>query len=157
MVIHTSGYEGQSLKEILRRLKAEAIEIVVDVRELPLSRKPGFSKKSLAASLQSSGIGYLHLPELGCPKPVRNRYREDGDWARYTRAFLAHLKLQTSTIAQLADLAQDQSLTLLCYEADPERCHRTYVARAVAALTGGQVAHIVADGISREREIPAAA
>jgi uncharacterized protein (DUF488 family) len=151
MPISTAGYEGQTISAFIRRLQNEAITLVVDVREMPLSRKRGFSKTGLAAALKRQDIGYVHVRELGCPKPIRDHYREDGNWARYTRAFLAHLQRQQLAIKQLADLAQRQSLALLCYEADPARCHRSYVAYAVADLTGGQVAHIRADDVSSKR------
>jgi uncharacterized protein (DUF488 family) len=157
MPISTAGYEGQTISAFIRRLDDEAITLVVDVREMPLSRKRGFSKTGLAAALKRQNIGYVHVRELGCPKPIRDRYREDGNWARYTRAFLAHLQRQQLAIKQLADLAQSQSLALLCYEADPAQCHRSYVAHAVADLTGGQVAHIRADDVSSKRATAVAA
>lgn len=138
-VIHTAGYEGQTIDEFLARLRDAGVELVADVRELPLSRKRGFSRTALAEALAREGIGYLHLRELGCPKGIRDQYRRDHDWARYTEAFLAHLAGHTNAVAALAVEASRRRTVCLCFEADPERCHRTYVAEAVASLSGGRV------------------
>jgi len=64
------------------------VKTVVDVRELPVSRKKGFSKSAFCAALSAHGIAYLHMPALGCPKPIRNPYKVDGNWQTYTREFL---------------------------------------------------------------------
>src|SRR5437879_2982727 len=86
----TFGYEGLDIDIFIARLKQVRIRSIVDVRELPLSRKNGFSKSALAEHLRIAGIGYLHLPALGCPRPIRDRYRCDDDWTAYTRAFLSY-------------------------------------------------------------------
>ena len=91
--------------------------------ELPLSRKPGFSKKALANGLHLSGLEYVHMVELGCPRPVRDGYRADGDWKRYTTRFLEYLRTQKDAVAELVDLAQSSTCALLCYEADFNFCH----------------------------------
>ncbi|HEY0721842.1 MAG TPA: DUF488 domain-containing protein, partial [Gammaproteobacteria bacterium] len=88
MTIYTIGYEGLDIDGFISVLEEHGIDTVIDVRELPLSRKPGFAKKSLANHLQLSGVEYIHIGELGCPKPVRDRYREDGHWKRYAEGFL---------------------------------------------------------------------
>ena len=87
MTIFTIGYEGLDIDSFMSLLAMCGIDTVVDIRELPLSRKPGFSKKSLANVLNLSGLEYVHMVELGCPKPVRDGYREDGDWKRYAKGF----------------------------------------------------------------------
>jgi uncharacterized protein (DUF488 family) len=120
------------------------IETVVDIRELPLSRKPGFSKKALASVLNLSGLEYVHMVALGCPKVVRDRYREDGNWKRYTDGFLKHLKLQQTAVVELSELAALSNCALLCYEADFNFCHRSMVANAVRDSSGADVEHITA-------------
>lgn len=87
MKICTIGYEGLDIDAFMSLLAENDIETVVDVREMPLSRKPGFSKKALEAALNLSGREYVHMVALGCPKPIRDRYREDGNWKRYTEGF----------------------------------------------------------------------
>ena len=117
MTVFTIGYEGLQIAEFTALLAEHGVETVVDVRDLPLSRKPGFSKKSLASVLSLAGIGYIHLADLGCPRPVRDRYREDGNWQRYTKGFLQHLAGQQSAIADLAKLANKSTCALEhCYE-----------------------------------------
>ena len=144
MKIYTVGYEGLDIDSFLSLLAENDIETVVDVREMPLSRKPGFSKKSLASVLNLSGREYVHMVNLGCPKLVRDRYREDGNWKRYTEGFMKHLKAQDDAIAELSALAATSNCALLCYEADPNFCHRSMVASAVKDYCGARVTHIKA-------------
>ena len=87
--LFTLGYEGLAIDAFIERLIAAHVKTVVDVRELPLSRKKGFSKKSFCEALAAQGIAYQHAPALGCPKPVRNQYKLDSNWQTYTRDFLA--------------------------------------------------------------------
>lgn len=142
MTVFTIGYEGLDIDDFVSLLSERGIETVVDIRELPLSRKPGFSKKSLASLLNLSGFEYVHMVELGCPRPVRNGYRADGDWKRYRKGFLDHLKTQEGAIASLAELVESSTCALLCYEADFNFCHRSMVAAAVNEQCGADVEHI---------------
>ncbi|MGH8291168.1 MAG: DUF488 family protein [Steroidobacteraceae bacterium] len=155
--IYTVGYEGLGLEDFLRQLRSAGVQIVVDVRDVPLSRKPGFSKTALAGALQATGIEYLHIRSLGCPKPIRDHYRADRDWRAYTAAFMKHLRQQSRAVSELAALCEERTAALLCYEADAGFCHRTYVARAVAAISGGSILHIGAARITPDRVIPVAA
>ena len=150
MFVYTAGYEGRSFDEFLAALHGESIAVLADVREAPISRKAGFSKSALARSLSDAGVEYVHLRALGCPKPIRDAHKVDGDWARYTRDFLGHLALQQAALAELAAVVADRRTALMCYEADFNRCHRTYVARAVAQRTGASVRHVTAAGVVEE-------
>ncbi|KWC07469.1 DUF488 family protein [Burkholderia ubonensis] len=144
MTVFTIGYEGLDIDTFMSLLAVHGIDTVVDIRELPLSRKPGFSKKALASVLNLSGLEYVHMVNLGCPKPVRDRYREDGNWKRYTEGFLKHLKTQEAAIAELSELANSSNCALLCYEADFNFCHRSIVANAVRDACGANIKHIMA-------------
>lgn len=144
MTVFTIGYEGLDIDAFMSLLAEHGIDTVVDIRELPLSRKPGFSKKALASVLNFSGLEYVHMVDLGCPKPVRDRYREDGNWKRYTDGFLKHLKTQEAAIAELSELVGSSNCALLCYEADFNFCHRSMVAKAVRDHCGADVQHIKA-------------
>jgi uncharacterized protein (DUF488 family) len=150
--IVTFGYEGLSLDVFIARLKAAGVKTVIDVRANPLSRKPGFSKRGLAAALNEADLAYVHMPVMGCPKPIRDRYKRDGNWSAYTRSFLAYLQDQQHSITALAESAKASLSCLICFEADFERCHRTFVARAVAAEAGLRVMHL-----TDRTEIPDAA
>lgn len=157
MNVYTVGYEGVVLEEFLKQLRLADVQVVVDVRDVPLSRKRGFSKTALSNALSKAGLQYLHIRALGCPKPIRDQYRLDGDWKRYTVAFMAHLRQQSVAVRDLATVCKRNHAALLCYEADSSRCHRTYVARAVASVVAARVVHIGADGIIPDRAIAAAA
>jgi uncharacterized protein (DUF488 family) len=142
MTVFTIGYEGLNIDAFMSLLSEHDIETVVDIRELPLSRKPGFSKKALASILNLAGLEYVHMAALGCPKSVRDRYREDGNWKIYTEGFLKHLETQDSAIAELSLLASSSNCALLCYEADFNFCHRSMVANAVREFCDADIEHI---------------
>lgn len=142
MTVFTIGYEGLDIDTFLSLLGQHGIETVVDIRELPLSRKRGFSKNALASALELAGMGYVHLRALGCPKPVRDRYRIDADWKRYTRGFRKHLQGQQSALDDLSAFANNARCALMCYEADFNLCHRSLVATALHEQYGADVRHI---------------
>lgn len=144
MIVFTIGYEGLGIEAFMSLLNEHGIDTIVDVRELPLSRKPSFSKKALANVLNLSGHEYVHMVELGCPKAVRDRYRADQDWKRYTKGFMKHLKTQADAITELSSLVAASNCALLCYEADSNFCHRSMVANAVKDYCGARVTHIKA-------------
>lgn len=144
MTVFTIGYEGLDIDTFMSLLSEHGIDMIVDVRELPLSRKPGFSKKALGSLLNLSGREYVHMVDLGCPKPIRDRYREDGNWKRYTEGFMKYLKTQDDAIAELSSLATASNCALLCYEADSNFCHRSMIANAVKDYCGARVTHIKA-------------
>jgi uncharacterized protein (DUF488 family) len=142
MTVFTIGYEGLKIDDFMSLVTGHGVQTVVDVRQLPLSRKRGFSKTALAETLKRSGVDYAHMVSLGCPRSVRDAYRADGNWGRYTVGFMAHLRTQADAIAQLAELAQASRCALLCFEADFNLCHRSMVAEAVRDKCGMQVYHI---------------
>lgn len=142
--VYTIGYQGLDFETFLDRLRDAGVATLVDVRERPQSRKPAFSKRALAQRLEAGGIGYVHVRELGCPAAIRNRYRKEGDWSRYSREFLAWLGTQSAAVDEVAVLAGRSPVALMCFEADVERCHRLFVAQAVVAITGGEAIHLQA-------------
>ncbi len=149
MSIYTIGYEGLDMNGFLALLRTGNVETVVDIRELPLSRKPGFSKKGLGETLNLHGFEYMHVPELGCPKPVREQYRADANWSRYKTGFLRYLALQDDVITELSAMATTTTCALLCFEADYNYCHRSMVADAVHAVSGMQIHHLQAAALKR--------
>ena len=145
--LFTFGYEGMTIEAFIKRLIDARVSLIVDVRERPISRKPGFSSRTFRDHLASAGVGYMHEPVLGCPKQVREKYRNDGDWAEYTRGFLAHLDSVTTEIRKLVTTSRENRVCLVCFEEDFSGCHRTYVARAVAAAGGPAVRHLTAGSV----------
>jgi uncharacterized protein (DUF488 family) len=130
MKIFTIGYEGTTMNVFLATLREAGVEQVIDVRALPLSRRPGFSKNILAATLKDSEIGYVHLKALGTPKPGRDAAKK-GDWRTMERVYAGqlHLPEAQAQAAQLRDLAAEKPSALLCFEHDPKHCHRTMLLR----------------------------
>lgn len=141
--LYTFGYEGLDIDTYIARLIEFGIQTVIDVRELPLSRKKGFSKRAFEAALANAGITYFHVSALGCPKEIRDRFKQDSNWASYTKAFLAYLRTQGSTVRELAKMAKTTTTCLVCFEADFNFCHRTYVARAARDEGALKVMHLL--------------
>jgi uncharacterized protein (DUF488 family) len=132
MTIYTIGYEGATMSGFITALQAAGVRRVIDVRALPLSRRPGFSKSTLAASLKAEGIDYFHLKALGTPKPGRDAAKK-GDVATLTTVYDVQLGLPEAQVAaaQMLALADEMPSALLCYERDPCHCHRTLLLEAV--------------------------
>lgn len=156
-MLYTIGYEGLTIEAFVARLRAMGVARVIDVREAPVSRKPCFSKNALARALAAGGIAYSHERPLGCPREIRDRYRLDGDWQRYTRAFLRYLGTRGAEIAALARRARVEKVCLVCYEADFSACHRSFVARAAHGAGAPAVLHLTATGAIADRPLAAAA
>lgn len=132
MTIYTIGYEGATMAAFIAALQAAGVRRVIDVRALPLSRRPGFSKSPLAASLREAGIDYVHLKALGTPKRGRDAAKK-GDVATLTAVYEVQLDLPEAQAqaAQMLALATEMPSALLCYERDPCHCHRTLLLQAV--------------------------
>lgn len=131
MRIYTIGYEGVTMAEFIAALQKASVERVIDVRALPLSRRPGFSKSTLAASLNEAGIDYVHLKALGTPKRGRDAAKK-GDVATLREVYDHQLALPEAqaAAAQMRMLAAEKTSALLCYERDPCHCHRTLLLQA---------------------------
>lgn len=140
--LFTIGYEGHSWDSFAQQLLKARVSILIDVRELPLSRKRGFSKRALASALAAIGIAYAHMPTLGCPKPIRDRLKAGGDWRTYVRGFEKHLAAQGAAVHELSKIASESTTCLLCFEADFNHCHRSIVGRAAVVAGAPSLAHI---------------
>ena len=120
------------MSDFVERLRAAGVERVLDVRELPLSRRPGFSKSQLAVALTSAGIEYEHVRALGNPKTNRERWRS-GDTKGGAEAFRRHLHDRAGdALGELADAVQTETICLLCLEESHLDCHRSLIAGAIA-------------------------
>ena len=139
MALATIGYEGLDTQAFFNILIGSGVQTIIDIRELPISRKRGFSKTALSTHAASFGLRYVHLPILGAPRDIRHEYRDDNDWDRFSTRYLAHLKLQGAEIERLMKLVQAEECCLLGFAANHLRCHRRYVANALYAKTGGEL------------------
>jgi len=143
MRIFTIGYEGSTVGDFLGALKTAGVERVIDVRALPLSRRPGFSKSPLKAALEEAGIEYIHLKALGTPAAGRAAARA-GRHSDLERIYAGQLELPEAMAqsAQMLELAGQKPSALMCMERDPADCHRTLLLNAVAA--NAEVIHLFA-------------
>jgi uncharacterized protein (DUF488 family) len=131
-VLWSVGYEGRSADDLLHALTEAGVEVLADVRLNPLSRKPGLSKKRLAAALAELGIDYVHLPQLGNPRDNRPAFarREPAAWDRY-RAGLTD-PAADEALEELGELARAKRVAVLCFEHDVAVCHRSLVLEELA-------------------------
>lgn len=143
----TIGYEQATVSAVVDELKRAKVDIVVDTRAVASSRKPGFSKRQLAAGLDQNGVGYVHLQGLGTPKAGRLAARS-GKLDRLFTIYQEHLKTAKAReeLDELTALARTgKRLCLLCFERDVKRCHRQWIAEIVHQRTGAKVEHLAAD------------
>jgi uncharacterized protein (DUF488 family) len=139
----TIGYEGCTIGGVLATLKDAGVDLLIDVRAVAASRKPGFSKRQFAAGLDEVGIGYIHLQRLGTPKPGRDAVRA-GHPERMVPIFHTHMETPEAmlALAEAKSLAVEHRCCLLCFERDHRHCHRHLVAEMIVAETGQPVEHL---------------
>jgi uncharacterized protein (DUF488 family) len=139
----TIGYEGATQDQVIDRLRQAKVEVLVDVRAVAASRRAGFSKKVLAASLAEAGIDYVHLRELGTPKPGRDAARK-GRIAEMHEIYEAHLEepLAQLQLVEAAEIAKGRKAALLCFEGDAGGCHRAIIAERLQAELGLKIENL---------------
>ncbi len=130
--IWTIGYEQARVDDVTGALAAAGVEVLADVRFLPLSRRPGFSKSALAAAAREAGIEYRHMKQLGTPAEGRAAARR-GDHAALSRIYAGQLELPEAlaAMAELRELAGEKRVALLCYEREAAECHRSLLIDAL--------------------------
>jgi uncharacterized protein (DUF488 family) len=141
----TIGYEGCTIGTVVDALREAGTKLLIDVRAVPQSRKPGFSKRQLAAALDAAGIAYVHLQGLGTPKPGRDAVRA-GHPERMETIFREHMTSDRAQaeLAQAKELARERPACLLCFERNHQMCHRRLVAEMIVAETGQPVVNLEA-------------
>jgi uncharacterized protein (DUF488 family) len=140
MKLRTIGYEMATQAVVIACLKAADVAVVIDVRAVASSRRAGFSKSLLAASLAEAGIDYVHLRALGTPKAGRQAVRAGRVaemWSIY-EVHLAEPAVQLE-LAHAVEIARDRPSALLCYEADAAHCHRRIVAERLSQAAGFEI------------------
>lgn len=158
--LFTIGYEGAAVGDFVSTLELAGVKHVLDVRQLPQSRRPGFSKTSLAANLETAGIGYTHCRQLGDPKPGRDAARR-GEMDLFRAIFEEHLAVPATqaALALAAEAAMRHPVALVCFERDPHGCHRSLVAKRLSEICSLSVRHlgVVEDAAQRRRSLAKAA
>jgi uncharacterized protein (DUF488 family) len=137
----TIGYEGASLAEFIATLQSAAVTLLLDIRELPSSRRKGFSKTPLSQSLAAAGIEYRHERALGTPKAIRHRLRDHGDFERFFDEFGTYLATQSDLLERLAP-SLTGCVALMCFERNPAECHRSVVVAELAKRLGTGFTHL---------------
>ena len=153
-VLFTIGYEGAALDDFIATLQAANIQTLIDVRQLPISRRRGFAKNALSAALEAGGIEYVHMKSLGDPKEGREAARA-GKFDRFRKIYSAHLKTIEAKkgLAQAAEITAECDSCLMCYERDYQTCHRLLVANALNDIIPVRINHLgVRRGLGRERK-----
>ena len=139
----TIGYEGADLDSVLSEMAASSVEVLVDVRAVAVSRRKGFSKGALSDAVKAAGMQYLHIRDLGDPKPGREAARA-GDLASFRKIYGDHLRTPACTVAlaELDALSRRKVVCLLCYEHDATGCHRKIISDKLAVARPLRVEHL---------------
>lgn len=133
-IVFTIGYEGRSPDTFRSTLVDNDIGRLVDVRQMPRSRKPGFSKGSLSRLLSESGIEYVHMEPLGSPRAAREKLNETGDFSSFLDSYKKHLANESAGINILVRLADEMPTAIMCLERDASKCHRSVIAARLREL-----------------------
>jgi uncharacterized protein (DUF488 family) len=139
--VMTIGYEGAALQAFIDTLLAAKVNLLLDVRELPISRRKGFSKSALSEALRAAGIEYRHEKKLGSPTPIRKKLHADGNYAAFFESFTEYLATQDELIGRLKTELSG-NVALMCYERDPSTCHRSVVAKALTVVADQRPVHL---------------
>jgi uncharacterized protein (DUF488 family) len=144
--LFTIGYEKARQVDLVSALSAAGVKILIDVRDRPISRRPGFSKNQLAAAVEAAGMRYLSLRALGTP-PEGREANHKRQWDRFWRIVEDKLATAEAEIAlqEAAATAGAAPSCLICYEADPGICHRSRVAEILAERHGFTIRHLAPD------------
>ena len=146
--LFTIGYEGTTVDRVIAALRQAGVAHLVDVRAVPSSRKPGFSRRLLEATALAAGLQYTHLRALGTPKPGRDAARR-GDAATMQRIFDAHMQAPEpqAELARAVAISREAPCCLLCFERDHRMCHRDILAGLIRHRTAARVTHLTADTV----------
>ncbi len=128
------GYEGDTIDSFLNKLIQGNVDVLVDVRKNAFSMKTHFRKQALEHALEKSGIGYLHLPALGIDSDKRQNLDTPADYKRLFEEYRAELPAKENELNQLLELSKTKRLALMCFERDPQSCHRGVLAEKMAEL-----------------------
>jgi uncharacterized protein (DUF488 family) len=145
--LFTIGYEGTDLAAFLECLQENAVECLIDVREVPFSRKKGFSKTALSRALEARGMHYVHFKELGSPGSVREELKAGGDYAKFFDEMEKYLATRQEEIEQAYSYVGRMTCCVMCYERLAAMCHRNVVVKKIKERDGNglEVTHLKVD------------
>ena len=137
--IFTIGYEGREIDEFVARLKQFNISRLIDVREIPISRKNGFSKSALRERLENENIKYIHIKALGSPSSIRNKLKSDWDYEYFFKEYTKYLSDNIEIIEELYESFFSGINCSMCFERFPEQCHRSLIAHKIKEFDGNEI------------------
>lgn len=147
MILFTIGYEGLNKTQFLSHLTDNGVDLVADIRKLPISRKKGFSKSALMETLSENSIEYQNFRELGAPKEIRDELYKSGNYSRFFRQYMNVISDNFTHLKSIYSfLNSGKNVALLCFERDPQKCHRSVVAKEIQKIDG--------DGLSIKHIVP---
>jgi len=143
MILATIGYEQASLEDFIATLQLAEVTTLIDVRQLPVSRRKGFSKNALAAALENAGVHYVHLIGLGDPKEGRDAVK-DGNYGEFLKIYASHMETPQfkADMEKAVVFVEQGEACLMCYERAPSQCHRKLVAESLSGIISLEVKHL---------------
>jgi len=135
-MLYTIGYESKSVDDLISQLKSHNIATLVDVREIPISRKRGFSKTVFSEYLNKSGIEYIHLKKLGSPKIIRKELKQNKDYISFFKKYIEYIQLQKDILNDLYKIILNKNCCIMCYEDSPSKCHRKIICDEIENIDG---------------------
>jgi uncharacterized protein (DUF488 family) len=136
----TIGYQGATLERLIESLAGADVSVVIDTRDTPHSRRPEFRPRSLEGALSEVGIRYLAARALGAPRDLRAL--ASGDWDGFADGYRGRLSLVRKELESLVPIVASERVCLLCFEADPEACHRSLLAHEIQTLLEVSATHL---------------
>lgn len=151
--LRTIGYTGFSIEEFLEKLAENGVESLVDIREIPISRKPGFSKSALRRKLEAAGIAYHHFRLLGSPRQLRHELWETGDYKTFFSNVRKHIASTDAErqIEEVIRIARHASACLMCCCPDSDHCHRKCVIEAISKRTFFSYDHLKREKVGKHQ------
>jgi len=142
-MIFTIGYQGKDIDSFVNVLKLNNIQELLDVRDIPISRKKGFSKRWLSEILRNNGIEYIHVKELGDPKELRSKIQsKEISWEEFRQKFLRFLEQRIGIIQNIVNMNHTKNICLMCFEANYKQCHRSLIAEVIEERFSERVTHL---------------
>ncbi|HBC45449.1 MAG TPA: DUF488 domain-containing protein [candidate division Zixibacteria bacterium] len=140
----TIGYEGRELDQFISLLRQNNITRLIDIREIPISRKKGFSKSALKERLQDENIEYIHIKALGSPSVIRNKLKSDWDYHYFFKAYSDYLSSNMEAVEEVYEYISDGINCIMCFEQSYMKCHRLAVANKIKEYDGNglKIKHI---------------
>jgi uncharacterized protein (DUF488 family) len=135
-MLYTIGYESKSIDDLISQLKNHNVATLVDVREIPISRKKGFSKTVFSEYLNKNGIEYIHLKKLGSPKNLRKELKKNKDYRSFFDKYLEYVRLHKDVIYNLYKIILEKNCCIMCYEDLPSKCHRKIICGEIEKIDG---------------------